>query len=81
MLQLRHPCSSHTSCRPALPPRPAGASFPYHKGGAVKYEAQEVRAFGLMLADMVQRLEIEFKGELNRRAGARAQMQAAGAAT
>jgi hypothetical protein len=47
----------------------------------VKYEAQEVRAFGLMLADMVQRLEIEFKGELNRRAGARAQMQAAGAAT
>ncbi|KAL4857990.1 Plant intracellular Ras-group-related LRR protein 5 [Chlorella vulgaris] len=39
-----------------------GASFAYHKGGAVPYEAQEVRAFGLMLADMVQRLDIDFKG-------------------
>lgn len=41
-----------------------GASFAYHKGGAVPYEAQEVRAFGLMLADMVQRLDIDFHGEL-----------------
>lgn len=39
-----------------------GASFPYHKGGPVPYEAQEVRAFGLMLADMVQRLDIGFQG-------------------
>ena len=29
----------------------------------MRYEAQEVRAFGLMLADMVQRLDISFEGE------------------
>ncbi|KAL4457710.1 hypothetical protein ABPG75_012575 [Micractinium tetrahymenae] len=39
-----------------------GASFPYHKGGPVPYEAHEVRAFGLMLNDMVQRLDIGFEG-------------------
>lgn len=39
-----------------------GASFPYHKGGPVPYEAHEVRAFGLMLADMVQRMDIAFQG-------------------
>ncbi|KAI7845895.1 hypothetical protein COHA_000628 [Chlorella ohadii] len=39
-----------------------GASFPYHKSGPVRYEAMEVRAFGLMLADMVQRLDISFQG-------------------
>ncbi|PSC71659.1 kinase [Micractinium conductrix] len=39
-----------------------GASFPYHKGGPVSYEAHEVRAFGLMLADMVRRMDIGFQG-------------------
>lgn len=39
-----------------------GASFPYHKGGPVPYEAHEVRAYGLMLGDMVQRLDIGFEG-------------------
>ncbi|KAL4442982.1 hypothetical protein ABPG77_008473 [Micractinium sp. CCAP 211/92] len=39
-----------------------GASFPYHKGGPVPYEAHEVRAYGLMLNDMVQRLDIGFEG-------------------
>lgn len=33
-----------------------GASFFYHPG-PVSYEAQEVRAFGLMLADLVERLQ------------------------
>jgi hypothetical protein len=60
VLQPWHP-APHTPPA-ALLCLPAGASFPYHKGGPVKYEAQEVRAFGLMLADLVQRLEIEFKG-------------------
>jgi hypothetical protein len=33
----------------------AGASFFYHPG-AVPYEAQEVRAYGLMLCDLVDRI-------------------------
>eukprot|EP00887_Chlorella_sp_A99_P002665 scaffold6.g2665.t1 len=44
-----------------------GAAFPYHKnlpifGGLAAYEAGEVRALGLLLADMVQRLEMDFEG-------------------
>ncbi|KAK9834070.1 hypothetical protein WJX81_007769 [Elliptochloris bilobata] len=33
-----------------------GASFCYEKGAAAPYQAQEVRAFGLLLADLVARL-------------------------
>lgn len=47
--------------RPA--PLPAGASFFYKKGGPVPFEGQEVRAFGLLLDDLVQRLELSFDGE------------------
>lgn len=42
---------------------PAGASFFYKKGGPVPFEGQEVRAFGLLLDDLVQRLELSFDGE------------------
>jgi hypothetical protein len=35
---------------------PAGASFCYARDAPAPYEAQEVRAFGLLLADLVARL-------------------------
>jgi hypothetical protein len=39
-----------------------GASFFYHVGSPVPYEAFEVRAFGLLLHDMVRRLETASSG-------------------
>jgi hypothetical protein len=41
----------------------AGASFFYKKGGPVPFEGQEVRAYGLLLNDMIQRLDVPFEGE------------------
>lgn len=35
----------------------------------MSYEAHEVRAFGLMLADMVRRMDIGFQGESEGQAG------------
>jgi hypothetical protein len=40
-----------------------GAAFFYKKGGAVPHEGLEARGFGLLLRDMVQRLQIGFEGE------------------
>ena len=40
----------------------AGASFFYKKGGPVPFEGQEVRSFGLLLNDLVQRLELPAEG-------------------
>ena len=47
---------------------PSGAAFPYAKtrpffGGLAPYEAGEVRAYGLLLSDMVARMEMTFDGE------------------
>lgn len=63
-------CAAHPPSPPTTTPSPhtqAGASFSYKKGGPVKYEAHEVRAFGLMLADLAQRLDISFTGARSRR--------------
>jgi hypothetical protein len=47
----------HNSCQCYAPAGTvAGASF-FYKPGTLPYEAQEVRAFGLFLSDMLDRLD------------------------
>lgn len=41
---------------------PAGASFFYSRKSGVPFEGQEVRAYGLLLNDLVQRLDVPFQG-------------------
>ena len=42
---------------------PTGASFFYKKGCGIPFEGLEARAYGLLLADLVQRLDVPFEGE------------------
>ena len=54
-------CASHWCCvtthNRCLKYQPAGASFFYQPGG-LSYEAQEVRAYGLLLKDLVSRIRV-----------------------
>lgn len=47
----------------SLGPAPPGASFFYKKGSGIPFEGQEVRAYGLLLKDLVARLDVTFEGE------------------